>query len=341
MVVTPPPSTGMTIATEGMLREIARRGLRVSTTSVSSHGQRGLRWRLTKGWSLALGSISATSSQPRPLYIVADSRYGLLLTLIVCVLARLRRHPLILHHHVYRYVHQQSSLMSFIVGWSHPDTIHVMLCDEMANRFRGRYPAARTAVVNNAALLQPLLGSPPNRMPGKRLRIGMIGALTVEKGVDTAFDLAARCANGGLDVELVLAGNPARIPERPKGEAVNCDRRGFVHGPTKSQFFSDIDLLVLPTRYANEAQPLVILEALRQGTRVLASPLGCIASLAANMPKAVIPISDWDGLTPEGLSHLADYDGDDIAGDWSELLIRSHAQIDDLCSAIGALGRDS
>ena len=49
--------------------------------------------------------------------------------------------------------------------------------------------------------------------------------------------------------------------------------------PNESIHFFQIDILLLPTRYVNEVEPLVILESLRNGVPVLANSRGCIDCL--------------------------------------------------------------
>ena len=49
---------------------------------------------------------------------------------------------------------------------------------------------------------------------------------------------------------------------------------GPVYNEEKKQFFSDIDLLILPS--INEAEPLVIYEAFSYGIPVVAFGVGCI-----------------------------------------------------------------
>ena len=51
---------------------------------------------------------------------------------------------------------------------------------------------------------------------------------------------------------------------------------GPVHGAAKARFFAMIDVFVFPTRYAHEADPLVVWEALAAGRPVIAYARGCI-----------------------------------------------------------------
>jgi glycosyltransferase involved in cell wall biosynthesis len=57
---------------------------------------------------------------------------------------------------------------------------------------------------------------------------------------------------------------------------------GAVHGARRTAFYESIDLLVFPTVYVHESEPLVILEALAHGVPVVTTRRGCIASALAD-----------------------------------------------------------
>ncbi len=57
---------------------------------------------------------------------------------------------------------------------------------------------------------------------------------------------------------------------------------GPIYGLDKQVFFNTIDVFVFPSRYVNEAEPLVIHEALAYGLPVIATDRGCIAGLVGN-----------------------------------------------------------
>ena len=53
---------------------------------------------------------------------------------------------------------------------------------------------------------------------------------------------------------------------------------GPVYDRRKESFYDSIDVLVFPSRYANEAEPVVVIEALGAGAPVAAAR-GCVPSL--------------------------------------------------------------
>jgi len=54
---------------------------------------------------------------------------------------------------------------------------------------------------------------------------------------------------------------------------------GPLYGEHKERFYRQLDVFLFPTNYANEAEPLVIYEAMRQGVHVIACDRGSIAEM--------------------------------------------------------------
>jgi glycosyltransferase involved in cell wall biosynthesis len=73
----------------------------------------------------------------------------------------------------------------------------------------------------------------------------------------------------------------------------------------KDRFYERLDLFLFPTRYANEAEPFVTLDALRSGVPVIACDRGAIAELLGNGAGVVFRIDFVDGAVMhiERLSH--------------------------------------
>ncbi len=69
-------------------------------------------------------------------------------------------------------------------------------------------------------------------------------------------------------------------------EVVYC---GPLYGEAKDKFYDSLDVLLFPTDYANEAEPLVIHEAIRAGISVIACERGAIADILRNGAGSVVP----------------------------------------------------
>jgi len=166
----------------------------------------------------------------------------------------------------------------------------------------------QTFVLNNAGFLDPgLLTIPSTRSRAPVL--GHLSNLTAEKGATTVVDLAIAAAEHGLAPRLVLAG-PANDETAQqaivRGQAAlgaRFEYRGPVDGNGKRRFFADITHFVFPTRYRNEASPLVLFEAMAAGVPCVATARGCIAEDLGFDGGIAIP--EQDDFIVRALDYLA------------------------------------
>lgn len=282
----PPPIHGMSLVTAAVCRSIAAQ-CRLYLADISPGSlQRGSRYHLRKSSrvvrALLLLLRKAPSSNKR-LYLPADARWGLMYTTLLGGCARLLGFSILVHHHSYAYLVQGDWRMRLLTRCCGPRTLHVVLCEAMRDRFAALYPAAKTTLVMSNAVF--CSSSARSAQPsGSGLRLGHLGNLCRDKGLDIVLSLFQELQRKYPQSRLVLAG-PAvdALDERMLAAARSrlgsaLDYRGTVDEQGKSRFFSDIDVLLFPSR-STEAQPLVILEALASGVPTIAYERGCIGPL--------------------------------------------------------------
>ena len=167
-------------------------------------------------------------------------------------------------------------------------------------------PAGRCAIVINSCALPPLAAG---QMQAKwadaaarhrPLRVLHLSSLIASKGFPEYLEaLAALARRGGPAIEAVLCGKVAasdfqdRFPDNAAAERwivemiarINSSGRvtarwvrGAV-GAEKAALFQAADVFVLPTRYAVEAQPLVLLEAMAAGCAIITTRAGEIPTV--------------------------------------------------------------
>jgi glycosyltransferase involved in cell wall biosynthesis len=269
--------------------------LRIDNTSHRRwRGGRYKAWKMVRtGWALL--KLLLTRRRDVVLYLAANSRSGLWLDVAAAGIARLRGFPVVLHHHVYAYLMQRDRRMARVCRWMGERGTHVVLDAGMAGRLRWVYG---TELLGSEVLCVP------NRIPddegpggsataagpgdaGRPLRLGHLSNLTREKGLDLVIDTTCALRQRGEAVELVLAGPcvtkdaKALVTAAQKRLGAAVDYRGPVYDQAKRDFWRSIDVFLFPTRYNNEAQPLVILEALAWGVPVVAYARGGIGALLA------------------------------------------------------------
>jgi glycosyltransferase involved in cell wall biosynthesis len=128
---------------------------------------------------------------------------------------------------------------------------------------------------------------PPPTLPARDRTVLYFSNFIPEKGADTFLDVAEALGLRNLGVDFVLAGAPAdptfyqyverRVAKSALGSRIRL--LGPLAGDEKWHHLAAASVLVFPSRYALEAQPLVILEALAVGTRVVASDVGGVRDL--------------------------------------------------------------
>ncbi len=216
-------------------------------------------------------------------YHSVDAGRGIIYSLAICATARLMRMPIFLHHHSFAYINERRLLMT-IMSWAVSDqTTHIFLCSCMHQSFDQKYQLKRNAIiVNNAFSLEftpkvPIIG-------GDFIWVGHLSNLTVAKGALIFLSLADQLLTSRKDVGVIIGGplvDPEikpRVDELIAKHGTRMQYAGPIYGESKGKFFSQTEVFVFPTLYKNEAQPLVLQEALAAGCLIAALTRGCIAS---------------------------------------------------------------
>jgi glycosyltransferase involved in cell wall biosynthesis len=171
-------------------------------------------------------------------------------------------------------------------------------------------------VVSNLCLIDHDIRTPALR-PALR-RIGFLSNVQMEKGIDRFFDLietlsAAHPIEGHIAGPFANAQTEAYVLARIKA-LPNVTCHGAVFGDRKRQFYDTIDAFIFPSRYPNEAEPLVLYEAMLAGLPVIATSRGCICDMvdpamsaltdpdAADLSDALAQLEAWIA-SPDAFRH--------------------------------------
>jgi len=288
------------------------------------------RYHLARVWSYARAAarVMRVHGRRRVLYIGGSGGTGLWYQVVLIAVARAFRWRVVFHHHSYAYLRRHSAAMSALTTLAGERSLHVVLCPDMEKLLVGRYPqACNTLVVSNALFVQQVDDSRQDAR-ARPLRLAHVSNLSMEKGFDVVLNTFERCLRAGHDVELHLAGPLAGPAEEKLLEQTLrrfADRivyPGPIANDQVGDFMARADLFLFPSRYKNEAEPLVVLEAMASGLPSLTYDVGCSRSLATpGLPPAAAerdfytavlaiadgwPSEDFDELRRRSRDHLAD-----------------------------------
>ena len=219
--------------------------------------------------------------RPTSLYVGASGGLGQLYEAAFVLCARCFSVPVIIHHHSFVYIDRPSWHVGFFTWIAGDRALHVALCPEMANGLSKTYRSAVSVLtLSNAIFVQ----TPSVEVPEKRaLRtIGFLGNISEEKGIYEFIEIAKHLSVNS--VQIVIAGpfQDSNIKTEVLAEIDSLSTVMYLgpkYGRDKEDFLCQIDVLVFPSKYEHEAEPLTVLEALAHGVPIIATERGCIKRL--------------------------------------------------------------
>lgn len=280
----PPPVHGASVITRAVTSLLTSAGAAVVECNISPTARtRGWRWHLSRvrAYLRTLRTILAGPFRST-VYASLSGGNGLFYDLLVVTAARVRGHRVVLHHHSYDYVDRRRGVLALMLRIAPPDHTHLVLCHDMGRKLRSLYGAKLHCVrISNLCFFpaQPQHPEPRSRFT----RIGYLSYVSRDKGIDRFLDVAARF-EGDADVAFDLAGPYTDETERQYVEQRlaglgNVTYHGPLYGDAKEAFYRRIDAFMLLSRYSNEAEPLVVYEAMSAGLPVVVTSRGCLCEM--------------------------------------------------------------
>jgi glycosyltransferase involved in cell wall biosynthesis len=213
-------------------------------------------------------------------YLVPDGGFGVAFSAAYARAAVSRFSRLVVHHRSYNHIRRRSRLMALLMNTAPATTVHVFLDPVMEQRFKAVYSADVTSLyVPNAATCDVALLPPETRTATHNtINIGFLSNLVEDKGFDVVAEsfpiLAERL---GPSARFLLAGRPVgdvnaeRLAALQQTLGDRLEYFGEVAGVAKTEFFHACDVFVFPTRFAQEAQPNVLYEAMAGGAAIVST----------------------------------------------------------------------
>lgn len=287
---TPPPVFGQSVVTLCLLASLRRLGLlagHVDTRddrtldNLNRLDLENVRLGLLAAWRL-LGLMRR--ERHAAVYVqISQGRWGFLRDALWIWLARAGRRRVYVHLHGGRFdeFHAGSRWpMRMLIGATMAQAHQLWaLTPGLRRCFDGLAPAARVRVLENVVddptLARGLLG--PRRRVGGGLRILFLSNLREGKGHEDLLAALVRLGPRAAGWQVRLVGQfdeTTRLAvEEVVAERIDPSVRvrltGTLVGVDKARELDRADLFAFPTRYRNEGQPLVLLEALAAGLPIV------------------------------------------------------------------------
>jgi len=222
------------------------------------------------------------------LYVALSGGLGQVIDALYVLVARAYRKRIFVHHHSFTYINK-STLISKLLFSLLRDATHIVLSQGMAAALADRYQLDRRTiqVVSNAAFYGPPRDIARTQSDVKTpMRIGFLSNISFDKGFVEFFAVLKDLGRLAVPYRAYLAGPVAPTArstfDRLLGGASRVDYVGPLYDDAKEQFYQRLDIFLFPTKYVNEADPLVIHEAIRSGVHVIACARGAIPELLAH-----------------------------------------------------------
>jgi glycosyltransferase involved in cell wall biosynthesis len=282
----PPPVHGFSNICAAMLDHLKARAV-VSVFDRAPRIDGSLAARLRPLVNLVRFCLWCVKNTNADLYIGLSGGLGQIADLPYIVIGRCFRHRVFIHHHSFAYINAPSVLNKFLFALLR-DQWHIVLSERMGGELVHIYRlnSSRVKIVSNAAFFES--GTEPTRSSekGGPISLGYLSAVSFEKGIGEFFAVIAELKRLGIAYRGWIAGPvaPAAQAQFAQWLAASSDvtYSGAIYGDAKAAFYRNLDVLLFPTGYANEAEPLVIHEAMRSGVHVIACERGAIAEMLSH-----------------------------------------------------------
>lgn len=319
----PPPVHGSTLMTRAFLEAVAKEGRSVRlidrrfSRSTDNVGRFSVR-KVVVAFSLLGRIATALLSNRRPVLVhfVTNRPFSFIVDCAVAALAHLRRASVINYVHTSGYSELASrnavfsKLTRFLLGRA---VVTVILGDALRADVAPFVASSRLRVIPNTvpppavetATVRPRPPADPTATPPRGPYLLFLSNLLPEKG---AIDFVTACGLIGTsfpELRFVVAGTTRdksflRKLHQAADDSMAPDRFSFVGqvgGWRKESLLAGAHVLVFPSVYRLEAQPLTIVEALQAGLPVVAYDQGGVRDLVEQ---------GWGRLTRPGVSDLVE-----------------------------------
>jgi glycosyltransferase involved in cell wall biosynthesis len=284
---TPPPYQGVSVIISNILSSRLRESFRIVYLDTSD--RRDLtnvgRLDLENIWLAAKHAFRFLSlllrERPQLVYMsVAEGSLGFLRDSLFLVPARLTGKPVVVHLHggsFDTFYRTANPALKMLIRFCLKKVDRAIVLGEgFRGKFDGLIPSHRIRVVPNGIRTDLYRSNPFAQSQPQFYRVLYMGTLVESKGFVDLVHAAPMVFEQLPQVEFLLVGDKS-LPEaqraeqwvREQGLESKIRFMGVRHGEEKIRVLSEADVLVFPTWYPMEGQPLVLLESMAAGVPII------------------------------------------------------------------------
>lgn len=305
----PPPVHGSSVVTGHLVDSLHAHGVRVSlvdrrfSRQVSEVGRFSPKKVVAGIWLILRAARQATEDRDVAIVFGTTSWFSFLCDLIIIRLLSLRGQPVINYVHTVGYGQLASrsklhyALVRATFRWCRSV---VCLGPTLADELKRLIPTATVHVIHN-----PSPSQSARAQFSDEPTILFFSNLMPEKGADTFISFAQMLAQADSRARFRIVGRDASAgftaKLRGSASALVRDGRltfvGGVDGTEKWAELSGAQVLVFPSRYRLEAQPMAIVEAMSVGLPVVSTAVGGIPDVVVNDQTGQLVPDDASAIT--------------------------------------------
>ena len=305
----PPPVHGFSVINKFVYQALLERKFLVNITDLAPNKFLTLPYKWIK--FLLLVAISSFGRRGT-LYLPISGGLRQLIDIAFALPAKFFGLPIFIHHHSYAYLNTKTMVSRFVFFFLNNST-HIVLSEGMKRKLNDQFqiPLNNIYVLSNSAFLnvensQYVL----ERYQSKEVTIGFLSNITLEKGIFVFFDAIQDLLDKKISVSAIIAGPVSPVIKAEFESCLmmfsNVRYLGSVYGEEKKAFFSKIDLLLFPTLYVNEAEPVTLWEAMAHSVPVVALQRGCIKEMIPpDAGRVVLNRDDFVSVVAEEVASMS------------------------------------
>lgn len=321
----PPPVHGSTMMTERLTASLSSAGYRVGlldrrfSTDVSEIGSFSLR-KIRSALALLVRTAFWRKEEHGGLVIffLTTRSFSFMADCLVAGILRTKRIKIVhyVHTNGFETLRRRTPVLRWLVKWvlNRAERV-VVLGPSLKGDVAADVADERIVSIPNCAQ-----AGPQRTQSGTIVSVGFLSNLMPEKGPEDFVAVAEGLARAGAkNLRFVMAGHApdraliARLSDRLRllKDTTDINYVGAVSGGKKEGFLREVDILLFPSTYQFEAQPLSLIEAFHYGIPVVAYNVGGVSDLVIDgLSGRLVTAGDLENLQDavaslaNDLSHL-------------------------------------